>query len=37
VAEWGNSDPQGLVDWVRVNHYAKIYDDRANPSRRVIV
>jgi hypothetical protein len=27
VEHWMIADPQSLVDWVRVNHYAKIYSD----------
>lgn len=27
VEDWMIADPQSLVDWVRVNHYAKIYSD----------
>jgi len=27
VEDWMIADPQGLVDWIRANHYAKIYSD----------
>lgn len=27
VEDWMIADPQSLVDWIRVNHYAKIYSD----------
>ena len=27
VEDWMIADPQSLVDWVRVNHYAKVYSD----------
>lgn len=27
VEDWMIADPQSLVDWVRVNHYSKIYSD----------
>lgn len=31
VEDWMIADPQGLVDWIRKNHYSKIYSDyRAN-------
>jgi hypothetical protein len=27
VEDWMIADPQSLVEWVRVNHYSKIYSD----------
>ena len=27
VEDWMIGDPQGLVDWIRVNHYSKVYSD----------
>jgi hypothetical protein len=27
VEDWMIADPQSLVNWIRVNHYAKIYSD----------
>ena len=27
VEDWMIADPQSLVDWVRVNHYAQVYSD----------
>jgi hypothetical protein len=36
VEDWMIADPQGLVDWIRVNHYAKIYSDY-NPTPRVVI
>lgn len=27
VEDWMIADPQSLVDWVRVNNYAKVYSD----------
>ncbi len=27
VEDWMIADPQSLVDWIRVNHYAKVYSD----------
>ena len=27
IEDWMIADPQSLVDWVRVNHYAKVYSD----------
>jgi hypothetical protein len=36
VEDWMIADPQGLVDWVRVNHYVKVYSDY-NPNPRVVI
>ena len=30
------ADPQSLVDWVRVNHYAKVYSDY-EPNRKPVI
>ena len=27
VEDWMTTDPQSLVEWIRVNHYAKVYSD----------
>ncbi len=27
VEDWMIADPQGLVEWIRKNHYSKIYSD----------
>lgn len=36
IQAWSESDPQGLVDWVRERHYYKIFDGRADRNRLVI-
>ena len=33
VEDWMIADPQGLVNWIRENHYSKIYSDYA-PNRK---
>jgi hypothetical protein len=37
VEDWMIADPQSLVDWVRVNHYAKVYSDYESNRKPVIV
>ena len=27
VEDWMIADPQSLVEWIRVNHYSKVYSD----------
>ncbi len=27
VEDWMISDPQSLVDWIRINHYSKVHSD----------
>jgi hypothetical protein len=27
LEDWMNTDPQSLVEWIRVNHYSKVYSD----------
>ena len=36
VEEWMIADPQRLVDWVRVNHYAQVYSDY-EPNRKPVI
>ena len=36
VEDWMIADPQSLVDWVRKNHYAKIYSDYT-PNRKPVI
>jgi hypothetical protein len=36
VEDWMIADPQGLVDWIRINHWVKVYSDY-NPSPRVVI
>jgi len=37
VEDWMIADPQSLVNWIRVNHYAKIYSDYHPNHKPVIV
>ena len=37
VEDWMIADPQSLVDWVRKNHYAKIYSDYQSNRKPAIV
>ena len=37
VEDWMIADPQSLVDWVRVNHYAQVYSDYESNRKSVIV
>lgn len=37
VEDWMIADPQGLVDWVRKNHYARVYSDYKANYKPVIV
>ena len=36
VEDWMIGDPQSLVDWIRVNHWCKVYSDY-NPAPRVVI
>jgi len=36
VEDWMIADPQSLVDWVRVNHYAQVYSDY-EPNRKSVI
>ena len=36
VEDWMIADPQSLVDWVRVNHYAQVYSDY-EPNRKPVI
>ncbi len=36
VEDWMIADPQSLVDWIRVNHYAKVYSDY-EPNRKPVI
>ena len=36
VEDWMIADPQSLVDWIRKNHYAKIYSDYT-PNRKPVI
>ena len=36
VEDWMIGDPQSLVDWIRVNHWCKIYSDYRTNNRAVI-
>ena len=27
IKDWMTADPQSLVEWIRVNHYSKVYSD----------
>lgn len=36
VEDWMIADPQGLVEWIRKNHYSKLYSDY-RPGRTFIV
>jgi hypothetical protein len=36
VEDWMIADPQSLVDWIRVNHWVKVYSDY-NPNPRVVI
>ena len=27
IKDWMTTDPQSLVEWIRVNHYSKVYSD----------
>ena len=36
VEDWMIANPQSLVDWVRVNHYAKVYSDY-KPNRKPVI
>jgi predicted HAD superfamily Cof-like phosphohydrolase len=37
IEDWMIADPQGLVNWIRKNHYAKIYSDHSPHHKPVIV
>ena len=37
VEDWMIADPQSLVDWIRKNHYAKIYSDYQSNRKPAIV
>lgn len=37
VEDWMIGDPQSLVEWIRINHYAKVYSDYRPKHRKVIV
>lgn len=37
VEDWMLADPQSLVNWIRVNHYSKIYSDYRPRYKPVIV
>jgi hypothetical protein len=37
VEDWMIGDPQGLVEWIRINHWAKVHSDYNPKHRRVIV
>ncbi len=37
VEDWMIADPQSLVDWIRINHYTKIYSDyRPKHTQRIV-
>lgn len=36
VRVWSETDPQGLVDWTRVNHFYAVWKGEARPDRVVI-
>lgn len=36
VEDWMIADPQSLVDWIRINHWSKVYSDY-NPAPRVVI
>lgn len=36
VEDWMIADPQSLVNWVRVNHYAQVYSDY-EPNRKPVI
>jgi hypothetical protein len=36
VEDWMIADPQSLVDWVRVNHYAQVYSNY-EPNRKSVI
>lgn len=37
VEDWMTADPQSLVDWIRINHYSKIYSDYRPKHKSMIV
>jgi hypothetical protein len=36
VEDWMIADPQSLVDWIRVNHYSKIYSDYHRKHKQIV-
>lgn len=36
VEDWMIADPQSLVEWIRVNHYSKIYSDYHRKHKQIV-